>query len=216
MRLGPVRAARAEAALLAGDLERAQAEVMAVRDLAVARGTRWQRGEIAWLLWQTGDRAPLPDDIAEPYALQMAGDPVAAAAIWRALGCPYEEARALAVSSDPGLVHQAITTFEELGAQPAIASAVHHLRDLGVRNLPVMRRGPVASTRANPAGLTQREIEVLALVVEGLRNTDIAARLYLTPKTVSHHLTSIFSKLGVATRTEAARAAVRLGIQPEI
>jgi DNA-binding NarL/FixJ family response regulator len=75
-----------------------------------------------------------------------------------------------------------------------------------------MRRGPRATTRANPAGLTQREVEVLGLVAAGLRNADIAERLYLTPKTVSHHLSAIYAKLGVETRIEAAHAAAQRGI----
>ena len=77
-----------------------------------------------------------------------------------------------------------------------------------------MRRGPRESTRANPAGLTQREAEVLALLAEGLRNAEIAERLFLTPKTVSHHLSAIYAKLGVSSRTEAARAAAQIGIVP--
>ena len=89
---------------------------------------------------------------------------------------------------------------------------MRRLRALGVRDVPQLRRGPRASTRANPAGLTQRETEVLALVVAGLRNAEIAEQLYLTPKTVSHHLSAIYTKLGVETRTEAAHAASRLGI----
>jgi DNA-binding CsgD family transcriptional regulator len=194
-RLGPVRAARAEAAILESDQQRARAEALAVSDLVFTRGNRWLRGEFAWLLWQAGERDIPTDDLAAPYALQIAGDFAAAAAAWRELGCPYEEARALA-----------------LGARPAHAQAIHRLRALGVRDLPPVRRGPRASTRANPAGLTRREVEVLALLADGLRNAEIAERLYLTPKTVRHHVSAIFGKLGVETRTEAARAASQLGI----
>jgi DNA-binding NarL/FixJ family response regulator len=60
--------------------------------------------------------------------------------------------------------------------------------------------------------LTQREAEVLALVAAGLRNAEIAERLYLTPKTVSHHLSAIYTKLGVETRIEAVNAASQLGM----
>jgi DNA-binding CsgD family transcriptional regulator len=212
MRLGPVRAARAEAALLAGDPARARAESATVRDLVFTHGTRWQRGEFAWLLWQAGDRDVPTDDLAEPYALQIAGDHERAASIWRELGCPYEEANALAASDDPDLVRRAVAIFEELGARPALEQAIHRLRALGVPDLPALRRGPQATTRANPAGLTRREAEVLALVAAGLRNAEIADRLYLTPKTVSHHLSAIYAKLGVETRVEAAQAASLLGI----
>jgi DNA-binding NarL/FixJ family response regulator len=110
------------------------------------------------------------------------------------------------------LVLRAVSVFEALGAKPAIEHAIGRLRTLGVRDLPTVRRGPRASTRANPAGLTQREAEVFALLAAGLRNTQIAERLYLTPKTVSHHLSAIYAKLGVETRIEAAQAASNLGI----
>jgi predicted ATPase/DNA-binding CsgD family transcriptional regulator len=213
-RLGPLRAARAEAALLQGDRKRAQAETEAGRDLVFARGNRWLRGEFAWLLWQTGADDIPTGDLAEPYALQIAGDAAGAAAAWHALGCPYEEARALSESDDPDHVRRAIATFERLEAQPALGQAIQRLRALGVHDVPPVRRGPRASTRANPAGLTQREVEVLALLAEGLRNTEIAERLYLTPKTVGHHISAILAKLNVETRTEAAQAATKLGIIP--
>ena len=213
MRLGPVRAARAEAALLAGDTARARAEALAVRELVFARGNRWQRGEIAWLLWQAGDRDVPTDDLAEPYALQIAGDFAGAAAAWQELGCPYEEACALAESDDPRLVRRAIDDLRaSSGRSRPSMHAIRRLRALGVHDLPALRRGPRATTRANPAGLTRREAEVLALVAAGLRNAEIAERLYLTPKTVSHHLSAIYAKLGVETRTEAAHAASQLGI----
>jgi DNA-binding CsgD family transcriptional regulator len=212
LRLGPIRAARAEAALLNGDSERALAELGAVRNLVFARENQWQRGEIAWLLWQAGERDVPSEDLAEPYALLIVGDFVAAAAAWHELRLPYEEACALAESDDPALVRRAIAIFEELGAKPARAHAIGRLRTLGIHDLPAIRRGPRATTRAHPAGLTLREAEVLTLVAAGLRNAEIAARLYLTPKTVSHHLSAIYAKLGVESRTEAARIAAQLGI----
>jgi DNA-binding CsgD family transcriptional regulator len=212
MRLGPVRAARAEAALLDGDMTRTRAEVLAVRDLVFSRGNPWQRGEFAWLLWQAGDRDVPTAGLPEPYALQIAGDYAGAAATWQALGCPYEEACALAESDDPAMVRRGIEICERLGARPVIGHAIRRLRGLGVRELPPVRRGPRSTTRANPAGLTRREAEVLALVAAGLRNAEIAERLYLTPKTVSHHLSAIYAKLGVETRIEAAQAASQLGM----
>ena len=89
------------------------------------------------------------------------------------------------------------------------AAVARKLRELGVRGL---ARGPRPATRDNPANLTARETEVLALVTEGLRNADIAQRLFVSPKTVDHHVSAILAKLGVQTRGEAARAATRLGI----
>jgi DNA-binding CsgD family transcriptional regulator len=212
MRLEPVLVVRAEAALLNNDPTRARAELEAVRELVFTRGNRWQKGEIAWLLWQAGDHEVPTEGLAEPYALMIAGDFAAAAAAWHELGCPYEEACALVGSDDPTLVRRALAIFEALGARPALTQAMRRLQTLGVRDLPAVRRGPRESTRAHPAGLTRREAEVLGLVAAGLRNTEIAERLYLTPKTVSHHLSAIYAKLGVETRIEAAQAASQLGI----
>jgi DNA-binding CsgD family transcriptional regulator len=212
LRHGPVRAARAEAALLAGDSGRARAEVDAVRDLVFTRGNQWQRGEFTWLLWQAGEREAAADDLAPPYALLIAGDFAAAGASWQALGCPYEAAAALAMSDDPALIRQAVDTFETLGATPALTLAIRRLRALGASDLPALRRGPRASTQANPAGLTRRQAEVLALVAAGFHNAEIGDQLFLSPKTVSHHISAIYAKLGVETRADAARIATQLGI----
>ena len=75
-----------------------------------------------------------------------------------------------------------------------------------------MRRGPQATTRQNPAGLTRRELEVLELLVEGHSNAELARRLHLSTKTIGHHVSAVLAKLEVRTRTEAASAALRLGI----
>ena len=75
------------------------------------------------------------------------------------------------------------------------------------------QRGVRSATRANPAGLTPRELEVLALLGTGMTNAEIARELVVSAKTVDHHVSSVLTKLGVATRGEAAREAVRLGLQ---
>ena len=83
------------------------------------------------------------------------------------------------------------------------------LHERGVRGVP---RGPRRVTQHNPASLTAREIEVLALIAQGLRNTDVAERLFLSPKTVDHHVSAILRKLDVRTRGEASAEAARLGL----
>jgi DNA-binding CsgD family transcriptional regulator/tetratricopeptide (TPR) repeat protein len=216
-RLGPVAVARAEAAWLEGDPAAARGVVEEALDLAermAGQNWPWVAGELAFWLWRLGgpDRLPtsgLPDGVAEPFALQMAGAWDAAAACWRALGCPYEAAAALADSDQEPQLRAALAELERLGARPLAAAVARKLRELGVRGL---ARGPRPVTRANPANLTARETEVLALVTEGLRNADIARRLFVSPKTVDHHVSAILAKLGVRTRGEAARAAARLGI----
>src|SRR5215213_11086796 len=159
-RISPVRAARAEAALLDGDSRRAREEALAVRDLVFGQGNAWDRGELAWLLWQAGDRDVPTDTLAKPYALQIAGDSIGAAAAWQEVGCPYEEACALAETDDPALVRRAIETFERLGAHPALLLATRRLRALGVRDPRPLRRDPEAATHTSAEGLTTRELEV--------------------------------------------------------
>jgi DNA-binding NarL/FixJ family response regulator len=72
-----------------------------------------------------------------------------------------------------------------------------------------LARGPRAATRENPAGLTARELEVLALLGEGLTNGEIAGRLVISEKTVGHHVSAILGKLGVRSRYEAAKLAAQ-------
>ena len=77
-----------------------------------------------------------------------------------------------------------------------------------------MPRGPRPATRENPAGLTARELEVLALLAEGLRNADIARELVVSEKTVEHHVSAILRKLDVRTRGAAGAEAARRGLMP--
>ena len=150
----------------------------------------------------------MPEPCAEPFALQMRGQWREAAQAWAALGCPYEQARAL-VEGDAEAQLEAVALFEQLGARPAIDSLRKQLRANGVRGLP---RGVRASTQVNPHQLTAREVEVLQLLCEGLKNSEIAERLCRSVRTVDHHLAAVFAKLGVSSRTEAMVAARYVGI----
>jgi DNA-binding NarL/FixJ family response regulator len=93
-------------------------------------------------------------------------------------------------------VREALDRLQQLGARPAAAIVVRRLRDQGVRRIP---RGPRPSTRENSAGLTARELAVLTLLAEGLRNAQIAERLVVSEKTVDHHVSAILRKLDVGT-----------------
>jgi DNA-binding NarL/FixJ family response regulator len=83
------------------------------------------------------------------------------------------------------------------------------MKDAGLRAIP---RGPRPATRAAPAGLTAREQEVLALLVDGLADREIAQRLFISERTVQHHVSAVLAKIGVSSRTAAAREAARLGL----
>lgn len=210
--LGPTHAARAEAAWLAGDRQRAAAEARAAYDPAIERDGHWSLPEAAYWRWAGGDLAVPPAVAAGPFAMQMRGQWAAAATAWDQRGFRYDGARARLDSNDETALREALSAFEALGCQPAAAIARGRLRDIGARRIP---RGPRPATRANPAGLTARESEILAQLADGLSNQEIASRLFLSPRTVERHVSSILGKLGASTRAEAAAAAARLGSAPQ-
>jgi DNA-binding NarL/FixJ family response regulator len=122
-------------------------------------------------------------------------------------GCPYEAAIALADSPDDDDQRRALEELQRLGAMPVAQAVANGLRERGAAGIP---RGPRAATRSNPAGLTTRELDVLVLVCDGLRNADIADQLVLSPRTVDHHVSAILRKLEARNRGEAIAAAHRL------
>jgi DNA-binding CsgD family transcriptional regulator len=218
-RIGMTVTARAEAAWLNGRPETVMEELRAAFDESCAKDDSWSRGELGtWLLRCGGaDPALVPNLVVEapffgcPFALQMAGNWRAAAETWGELGCPYEQALALAESDDEGALRDALEICDRLGAAPLGGIVRRKLRASGVRGI---TRGAQERTRANPQGLTNSELKVLGLLVQGRRNADIARRLFVSEKTVGHHVSAILAKLEVRSRGEAAAAASRLGIVP--
>jgi DNA-binding CsgD family transcriptional regulator len=208
-RIGPVAAAKAEAAWLEGRLESVATLSQAALELALKRRAKALIGELASWRSRAGSRDDLPLEPGHPYTLQIAGEWKRAAKLWTQIGCPYESALALADADDESALRHALAELQHMGARPAAAIVAKRLRDRGVRGLP---RGPRPATRQNPAGLTPRELEVLALVAQGLHNADIAERLFLSIKTVDHHVAAILRKLGVHTRAQATAETVRLGL----
>jgi len=90
--------------------------------------------------------------------------------------------------------------FGQVGEAPAARWLRGQMRARGLRRIP---RGSRTSTRRNPFGLTRREAEILRLLSDGLRGRVIAKRLFVSPKTVEHHVSAILTKLGVSSRADA-------------
>ena len=209
-RLAPVAAARAEARWLDEDAAAVAGETDAALALALEFEDPWAAGELC--VWRR--RAGLADDfdpsaMGEPFATELRGDWPAAARAWDELGCPYEAALVRADSDREALMERALADFQRLGALPAARLIARRLRLRGVRSI---ARGPRRSTRANPAQLTSRQVEILGLLRDGLTNAEIAERLYITPKTVAHHVSAILAKLGVRTRRQAVAETAELGL----
>jgi DNA-binding CsgD family transcriptional regulator/tetratricopeptide (TPR) repeat protein len=213
-RMGPIAAARAEAAWWRGDRGQVLEEVSQANDLARRTGDVWQLGQILFWIWRAGGEISLAnsshDSIPLCYQAMMDGDWRTAAAEWVRIGCPYEQAMALS-EGDESAQLQALALFEQLGARPAASALREQMRLGGVKGLP---RGPRPATKANPEGLTPRELEILALLVEGKSNAEISNQLSIALKTVDHHVSTVLAKLNVHSRLEAAAVARQKKILP--
>ncbi len=182
-------------AVESGDLERAGAAVRDLAELAASTGLVTVRARAR----------------AAEGSLALAGDDPAGALpalreahrLWVRVGAPYEVAR---VRAEIGRACAALGDAE--GARVEWQVARRGFVAVGAR--PDARRvGELLGDTSGTHGLTARELEVLGLVAAGLTNPQIAARLYLSEKTVSRHLGNIFTKLDVRSRTAAAAWALR-------
>ena len=203
-RIGTLAAIRAEAAWLAGDRDGVLNAVKPAYELVCQRRDPRMKGELASWLWRVGALEKKPDEIADPYAQEISGDWRAAAFAWKGLGCPYEYACLLAWHGAESEQREALEILEQLGATPAAQALRKRMRAEGVRAVP---RGLRTSTRSNRLGLTRREAEILTLLSQGMRNSAIAKRLFVSTRTVDRHVSAILSKLGVQSRGEAAAMA---------
>lgn len=209
---GAVSAACAEAAWLNGDGNRAGAIASSALDEALASGDTWVASELALWIHRSGQTDRDFTWVVEPYALEIQGNRQSAAAMWQSMGKPLEAARARAASSDESDLRDALAEFERLSARPDAARVARRLRDLGFRHIP---RGPRPSTRVTYGSLTRREVEILLLLSAGSSNRKIAKHLFLSPKTIDHHVSAILGKLKVTSRQQAVNRARDVGLIPK-
>lgn len=191
---------RAEAAWLADDREGVVRAILPLYELTRQKLDPRMNGELAVWLFRVNSLDERRTQLAEPYAAEISGQWRSAADAWKELGCPYEHATVLALYGSETEKRQALTVFESLGASPASRALRKQFRAHGIKGVP---RGARATTQSNQYGLTKREAEVLSLLSRGMRNAAIARALFVSHKTVDHHVSSILGKLGVPSRGEA-------------
>ena len=203
--------ASVEWAWLAGRPEIAERVAASLAPRLAHPGAAPFRAELARYLARGGLAAEAFDGCPEPWAAGLRGDWRAAADGWEDAGDPYEQALELTESAESRTVADGLRILDAMDAAGAAARVRARLRAAGIP----AGRGPRATTRANPAGLTERQLDVLELISEGLTNAQIAERLVLSVRTVDHHVEAVLDKLGVPSRREAAGAARQLGIGME-
>lgn len=203
-------AAIVEQAWLTGDPDDRLDMCRALLDDYHVDGLRMARGDLAMWLRRL-DPSIDADGIPAPYRLFLDGAFEAAADAFHQLSMPYEAALALVDSGDADLARRGLDVLDRLGAAAAAAKVRRDLRSSGVGVVPARRR---SATLTNPAGLTARQVDVLRLIDEGMTNAELAQRLYLSVKTVDHHVSAILAKLDVTGRREALRRGRDLGILP--
>jgi DNA-binding CsgD family transcriptional regulator/tetratricopeptide (TPR) repeat protein len=171
-------------------------------------GNRYENSELAfWLCKARKETLHLPD-MYEGYQLQDHPSAMRAAKIWEKSGCTYLQALALFEGSEMDK-RNAISLIHNLGALAVYEKLKFEMRSSGIKSIP---RGMRRSTLENPALLTDRELDILQLLNEGLQNKEIAGRLFISAKTVDHHISNILFKLDVKSRTKAVQEAIRLEI----
>jgi DNA-binding CsgD family transcriptional regulator len=160
-----------------------------------------------WLRKARGQQLPVAA-LYPGYDTQNTATIKRAAAVWEKLGCPYEQALILSEGTDDDK-RKAISMVQALGAHTVYEKMKLEMRISGIKSIP---RGIRKTTQLNPAQLTSRELDVLRLLKEGWQNKELAARLFISAKTVDHHISSILFKLDVNSRAKAVQEAIRLGI----
>ncbi len=178
-------------------------------ELAAHPGAEWGAGQLAAWLQRLGHPVLEPATAALPYRLVAQGRIADAAHWWRQLGDPFAEAMTWTDSADPDDRVTGIRLLDSIGAVGTADRLRVALRHEG---LAVVPQRPRESTRANPAGLTNRQLEVAQLVARGLSNAEIASRLFISPKTADHHVSAILTKLAMPNRRAVVVDAARLGL----
>lgn len=204
----PVMISCLEYEWLTGKKVIAEEELKAATDLVLNINNIFLNSKFSFWLKKSGRPEIELVKVYEPYDLLEAGKATKAAVFWEKAGCPFEKALALSKGNEDDK-RIALTIFQQLGADATYEKIKAEMRFSGIKKIP---RGLRESTKSNPAQLTNRELDVLQLLQQGVQNKEIAGALFISPKTADHHISSILFKLDVNSRLKAVTEAVRLGI----
>ena len=173
----------------------------ATKDLKRFLRNRPPGPSLAWAcIWLNKLRLiePLHELADTPEGLLIDGDWRGAAEAWTEDDAPYKRAVALSSGGIDERI-EAIRICDTLGAAPMARRLREDLHAEGVTGIP---KGPQRSTRSSPVGLTPRQTEVLGLLRQGRTNNEIADELFISPRTVEHHVAAVLSKLELNSRIE--------------
>ncbi len=170
-------------------------------------GIDWDKNEFAFWMKKAGrhlvsNKEIIELDISSESSASKAGE------FWEKSECPYERSLVL-FEGNVDDKKRAIVIVQDLGGVAVYQKMKQAMRNLGIKNIP---RGIRSSTRSNAALLTSREIDVLQLLKGEMQNKEIAAQLYISPKTVDHHVSNILFKLDADSRSKAVTKADSMGI----
>ncbi|MBS1600447.1 MAG: AAA family ATPase [Bacteroidetes bacterium] len=171
-------------------------------------GNVLQKNEFAFWLKKARRQEMKISETFAGFEIFKSAQPLKNAEIWEKLGCPYEQALAL-FAGDDDEKRKALAIVSSLGADAVFEKMKSEMRSSGIKSIP---RGIRKSTRSNVALLTNRELDVLQLLKDGMQNKEIANTLFISAKTVDHHISSILLKLDVNSRVKAVQEAARLAI----
>ncbi len=211
-RIVPAVGAAAEQAWMLNRLADVVDDVTEAHQLALRTSSPRFVGETSIWMLAAGLLDEIPHRAEPPARLMMEARWTDAAREWERIGAAYEAAVCLVLAEDPETVITGLAELDRIGGGPMARWARNRLTRMGVTRIP---RGPRRTTAANPAGLTARQMDVLGLLVEGHTNAEIAERLFLSARTVDHHVAAILLKLEVESRRQVRDRARELGVLQE-
>lgn len=207
-RIVPVMLVFLEGEWITGERRYKEEDLETANKIINASGAQQECHEYSCWLW-LARRIQIPFTYSEEgYELTSTESAAKSADYWAKCGAPYYEAVCSFFAGQEEAL-KAVEIMGKLGATAVQEKMKKELRAAGIKKIP---RGIQKKTASNSAGLTARELEILKHIQDGLQNKEIAAKLFLSAKTIDNHITSILFKLDVNSRVKAVQRAKALSI----